>query len=46
MGFSGYDPLHPQSVKELIRIADQKMYEDKKNKKSGKIINESEVDLE
>ena len=46
MGFSGYDPLHPQSVKELIRIADQKMYEDKKNKKSGKTINESEVDLE
>jgi diguanylate cyclase (GGDEF)-like protein/PAS domain S-box-containing protein len=46
MGFSCYDPLHPQSVKELIRIADQKMYEDKKNKKSGKIINESEVDLE
>ncbi|MBU4349792.1 PAS domain S-box protein [bacterium] len=34
-GFSSYDPDNPQSVDELIRIADKKMYEEKngKNKK-------------
>lgn len=33
MGFSCYDPDNPQSMDELIRIADKKMYEEKKNKK-------------
>ena len=33
LGFSCYDPAHPQSIDELIRIADNKMYEEKKNKK-------------
>jgi len=33
IGFSCYNPDNPQSADELIRIADKKMYEDKKNKK-------------
>jgi len=35
MGFSCYNPDNPQSIDELIRIADKKMYEEKssKNKK-------------
>ena len=36
VGLSRYDPANPQSMDELIRIADQKMYEDKKNKKQKK----------
>lgn len=32
MGFSCYDPDNPQSMDELTRIADKKMYEDKKSK--------------
>jgi GGDEF domain-containing protein len=30
MGISCYDPDNPQSMDELIQIADNKMYEDKK----------------
>jgi len=33
MGFSEYDPEKPQPMDELIRIADEKMYEEKKKKK-------------
>jgi len=33
MGLSCYDPDNPQSIDELIRIADKKMYEEKRNKK-------------
>lgn len=33
IGFSGYDPANPLSMDELIQLADQKMYEDKKNRK-------------
>ena len=33
LGLSCYDPTNPQLMDELIRIADKKMYEDKKNKK-------------
>jgi PleD family two-component response regulator len=33
IGFSEYNPNTPQPMDELIRIADKKMYEDKKNKK-------------
>ena len=36
IGLSCYDPDNPQSADELIRIADKKMYEDKKNKKHKK----------
>ena len=36
IGLSCYDPANPQSIDELIRIADKKMYEDKKNKKLKK----------
>jgi len=36
IGLSEYDPDNPQSIDELIRIADKKMYEDKKNKKYKK----------
>jgi len=35
-GLSEYDPDNPQSIDELIRIADNKMYEDKKNKRCKK----------
>ena len=33
IGLSEYDPDHPLTMDELIRIADQKMYEEKRNKK-------------
>ncbi len=33
IGFSEYDPANPQPMEELIRMADQKMYEEKKKKK-------------
>jgi diguanylate cyclase (GGDEF)-like protein len=36
IGLSYYDPANPLSIDELIRIADKKMYEDKKNKKKKK----------
>ncbi len=36
IGLSCYDPDNPQSMDELIRIADKKMYENKKNKKLNK----------
>ncbi len=32
IGLSCYDPNNPQSMDELIRIADKKMYEEKKKK--------------
>jgi len=35
-GFSNYDPNNPQSMDELIRIADQMMYEEKKRKGKGR----------
>ncbi|MBU4047074.1 diguanylate cyclase, partial [bacterium] len=35
-GFSNYDPANPQSMDELIRIADQMMYEEKKSKNKGR----------
>ena len=35
-GFSDYDPANPQSMDELIRIADQMMYEEKKRKNKGR----------
>ena len=35
-GFSNYDPVNPLSMTELIRIADEKMYEEKKNKNKGR----------
>ena len=36
-GFSNYDPTNPQLMDELIRIADQKMYEEKKRKSRGRL---------
>ena len=36
LGLSCYDPDNPLSMDELIRIADKKMYEDKKDKKHKK----------
>ncbi|MBA7545476.1 hypothetical protein ES705_37845 [subsurface metagenome] len=33
IGLSGYNPENPQPMDELIRIADKKMYEEKKNRK-------------
>ncbi len=33
VGFSCYDPVNPQPMDELIRVADKKMYNQKKNKK-------------
>ena len=36
IGFSGYDPENPLPMDELIRIADQRMYEEKNNKKQKK----------
>lgn len=36
-GFSNYDPANPQSMDELIRIADQMMYEEKKRKNKGRL---------
>ena len=35
-GFSNYDPVNPLSMDELIRIADEKMYEEKKSKNKGR----------
>ena len=35
-GFSNYDPANPQSMDELIRIADENMYKEKKNKNKGR----------
>ena len=35
-GFSHYDPASPLSMDELIRIADEKMYEEKKSKNKGR----------
>jgi len=36
IGLSVYDPSNPLSIEELIRIADENMYEEKKKKKEGK----------
>jgi len=36
VGLSCYEPANPQPMNELIQIADQKMYEDKRNKKQKK----------
>ncbi len=36
-GFSNYDPNNPQSMDELIRIADENMYKEKKNKNKGRL---------
>jgi|GEM_PF-1088788 len=36
-GFSTYDPANPQLMDELIRIADQNMYEEKKRKNKGRL---------
>ena len=35
-GFSNYDPANPQSMDELIRIADENMYKEKKSKNKGR----------
>ncbi|MEA2088064.1 MAG: PAS domain S-box protein [Candidatus Caldatribacteriota bacterium] len=37
IGFSNYDPANPQPMDELIRIADQMMYEEKKRKAKGRL---------
>jgi len=37
IGFSYYDPANPQPIDELIRIADQMMYEEKKRKNKGRL---------
>ena len=36
-GFSNYDPANPQSMDELIRIADKNMYKEKKKKNKGRL---------
>lgn len=36
-GFSNYDPANPQSMDELIRVADQNMYKEKKRKSKGRL---------
>ncbi|GAI64060.1 unnamed protein product, partial [marine sediment metagenome] len=36
-GFSNYDSANPQLMDELIRIADQNMYEEKKRKAKGRL---------
>ncbi|TFG93336.1 MAG: sensor domain-containing diguanylate cyclase, partial [Candidatus Atribacteria bacterium] len=36
IGLSVYDPSNPLSIEELIRIADENMYEEKEKKKDGK----------
>jgi len=36
MGLSVYHPSNPLSIEELIKIADENMYEEKKKKKEGK----------
>ena len=35
-GFSNYDPTNPQLMDELIRIADENMYKEKKSKNKGR----------
>ena len=35
IGLSVYDPFNPLSIEELIKIADENMYEEKKKKKEG-----------
>ena len=37
VGLSCYDPVNPQPMDELIKIADKKMYEDKQNRSIGRI---------
>jgi diguanylate cyclase (GGDEF)-like protein/PAS domain S-box-containing protein len=37
LGFSNYDPTNPQLMDELIRIADQNMYKEKKRKNKGRL---------
>ena len=36
-GFSNYDSANPQSMDELIRIADENMYKEKKSKNKGRL---------
>ncbi len=36
IGLSCYDPANPLSIEELIKIADENMYKEKKKKKEGK----------
>ena len=36
IGLSYYNPANPLSIEELIKIADENMYEEKKKKKEGK----------
>jgi diguanylate cyclase (GGDEF)-like protein len=36
-GFSNYDPANPRSMDELIRIADQNMYKEKKRKNKERL---------
>jgi len=36
-GFSNYDPANPQPMDELIRIADENMYKEKKSKNKGRL---------
>jgi len=36
-GFSNYNPANPQSMDELIRIADENMYKEKKRKNKGRL---------
>jgi len=36
-GFSNYDPANPQPMNELIRIADENMYKEKKRKNKGRL---------
>jgi len=36
IGLSVYDPFNPLSIEELIKIADENMYKEKKKKKEGK----------
>ncbi|MEA3454060.1 MAG: PAS domain S-box protein [Candidatus Caldatribacteriota bacterium] len=36
IGLSHYNPFNPLSIEELIKIADENMYEEKKKKKEGK----------
>jgi len=36
-GFSNYDPANPQPMNELIRIADENMYKEKKSNNKGRL---------
>lgn len=36
-GFSNYDPANPQLMNELIRIADENMFKEKRNKNKGRL---------